>query len=109
MVKLFLEGKRFPQGSLSYFKWHCYVFDIVRFFTNQRFLTWFLEFDPESFFTILKKLYLDQEPYDYISNQDSFIAMYAEKVPGLEACQTLADIINIVCHTVDKLLDRDRE
>ena len=32
---MFLEGKKFPAGSLSAFKWRIYVYDIVRFITNE--------------------------------------------------------------------------
>ena len=66
VITIFLEGKKFPQGALSSFKWRCYVYDIVRFCTNDKFMSWFLNFDPESFFQVLKKLFLDQDPYDYI-------------------------------------------
>ena len=34
VMKMFLEGKKFPQGTLSAFKWRIYVYDIVRFATN---------------------------------------------------------------------------
>jgi hypothetical protein len=34
VMKMFLEGKKFPQGTLSSFKWRIYVYDIVRFATN---------------------------------------------------------------------------
>jgi hypothetical protein len=104
-----LEGKRFPAGQLSVFKWHCYVFDIVRFFTNKQFLVWFLQFDPESFFQILKKLYLEQEAYDFIQNQESFVAMYRDSVPGLEVCSTLLEIIEVVSSNVDTLLEEERK
>lgn len=58
-MKLFIEGKKFPSGILSTFKWRSYVYDIVRFATNEKFLKWFLEFDPECFFSLLKKLFLE--------------------------------------------------
>ena len=45
IIRLFLEGKSFPSGSLSSFKWRMYVFDIVRFITQDWFLHWLLEFD----------------------------------------------------------------
>lgn len=58
-MKMFIEGKKFPQGNLSSFKWRIYVYDIVRFATNEKFLNWFLEFDPDSFFKLMKTLFLD--------------------------------------------------
>jgi hypothetical protein len=50
VIRLFLEGKKFPNGNLSSFKWRMYVFDIVRFITTEQFLKWFLEFDAQRFF-----------------------------------------------------------
>lgn len=58
VMKMFLEGKKFPQGTLSSFKWRIYVYDIVRFATNQQFLEWFLAFDPDCFFKLMKTLFL---------------------------------------------------
>lgn len=63
---LFIEGKKFPSGSLSSFKWRCYIYDIVRFLTNEKFMVYFLNFDPFSFLRLVKKLFLEQEPYEYI-------------------------------------------
>ncbi len=77
-MKMFLEGKKFPQGTLSAFKWRIYVYDIVRFATNERFMNWFLEFDPETFFKLMKQLFTDQEPYEYIVSQKAFIEMYKD-------------------------------
>lgn len=42
--------------------------DIVRFVTNEKFLQWFLDFDPDSFFAMLKKIFNDLEPADFIVN-----------------------------------------
>lgn len=42
VMRLFLQGKKFPTGTLSAFKWRMYVFDIVRFITTPQFLKWFL-------------------------------------------------------------------
>jgi hypothetical protein len=50
LIKLFLEGKKFPHGTLSAFKWRIYVYDVVKFMTNDKFLNWFLDFDPDVYF-----------------------------------------------------------
>ena len=34
VMRMFLQGKKFPAGTLSSFKWRMYVFDIVRFITT---------------------------------------------------------------------------
>jgi hypothetical protein len=31
-------------------------------------MAWFMEFDPESFFTVLSKVFNDPEPADFIVN-----------------------------------------
>ena len=67
IIRLFLEGKKFPSGTLSSFKWRMYVFDIVRFITTPQFLKWFLEFDGYRFFQLILPLFNDQEPFQYIA------------------------------------------
>jgi hypothetical protein len=109
VMKMFLEGKKFPQGTLSSFKWRIYVYDIVRFATNQQFLTWFLAFDPDCFFKLMKGLFLDQEPYEYITSQEGFIEMYKEKVNGLDACMTHTQIIDTLHEQIKQYIQRDKE
>lgn len=78
VISLFIEGKKFPSGSLSSFKWRCYIYDIVRFLTNDRFMKFFLQFDPFEFFHVVKKLFIEHEPYEYIRTQQAFIDQYKE-------------------------------
>ena len=59
---------KIPTGSLSAFKWRCYIYDIVRFLTNDKFMSWFLDFDPHAYFNVLQKLYQEPEPYEYIKS-----------------------------------------
>ena len=66
VITLFLEGKKFPQGSLSSDMWRYYVYDVVRFCTNEKFMAWFLDFDCVTFFSVLKKLFVDPEPSEFI-------------------------------------------
>ena len=33
---LFIEGKKFPSGQLSIFKWRCFIYDIIRFLTSEQ-------------------------------------------------------------------------
>lgn len=81
---MFMEGKKFPAGNLSELRWRYYVMDIVRFFTNEKFLAWFLDFDAESFFNVLLKLFINPEPREYITSQDDFLAKNREANPFLE-------------------------
>lgn len=68
IIKLFLDGKKFPVGSLTSNRWQYYVMDIVRFCTNERFMIWFLEFDSDAFFTVILKLFNDTTPFHFIKN-----------------------------------------
>ena len=108
VMGLFMEGKKFPQGSLSSFKWRCYIYDIVRFLTNEKFLAYFLTFDPLCFFSILEKLFLEQEPYEYLKSQTEFITQYSEQVIGLEPCLHHEEIIIFMDEQVTKMLEADR-
>lgn len=96
VMQLFLEGKKFPTGTLSSFKWRMYVFDIVRFITSSQFLKWFLTFDPQRFFKLVLCLYINQEPFQYIQTQKGFVEMYKDEVPGLEECLSHIEILNAI-------------
>ena len=102
-----MEGKKFPNGSLTQFKWRCYIYDIVRFLTNEKFLSFFLDFDPYSFFDILKKLFLEQEPYEYIRTQYDFTQQYKDQVLGLEPCMNHEEIIIFMEAQVKARLEED--
>ena len=101
---LFIEGKKFPSGSLSIFKWRCFIYDIVRFLTSDRQVTFFLEFDPHCFLNIVAKLFLEQDPFEYIKSQHSFIEMYKDEIVGLEPCMTHEEIIACLDANVKSLL-----
>lgn len=58
-------------------------------------MAWFLEFDPDSFFAILKKIFNDHEPYEFITTQDSFIQKHMEENPFLTPCYDHESIIGI--------------
>ena len=103
-MKMFLEGKKFPQGTLSSFKWRIYVYDIVRFATNTEFLRWFLAFDPDQFFKLMKMLFIDPEPYEYIRTQAGFISEYKSKINGLDACMTHTEIIETLQKEIVKYI-----
>ena len=108
MTSLFIEGKKFPSGTLSSFKWRCYIYDIVRFLTNEKFVSYFLTFDPASFFAVVAKLFLEPVPFEYIKSQASFIEMFKDTVVGLESCPAHAEIITCLDQNVTQLLDDDK-
>ncbi len=47
IIKMFLEGKMFPYGSLSPEKWRMHVYDIANFVTTDEFLKELINFDAE--------------------------------------------------------------
>ena len=47
IIKMFLEGKKFPNGELEENQWRVHVYDIVEFVTVLEHLVDILEFDPE--------------------------------------------------------------
>lgn len=100
LVTLYMEGKNFPQGQLSSLRWRYYVMDIVRFCTNERFMQWFLDFDPDSFFAILRKVFNEPEPFEFIMSQDDFIAKHKAENPFLEPCYAHTDILAIFTRKV---------
>ena len=71
---------------------------------------YFLEFDPHSFFMVVRRLFLDEAPYEYIKSQANFIEMYRDTVVGLEEpCMNHAEIIECLDSSVQRLLQADRE
>ena len=94
---------------MSAFKWRCYIYDVVRFLTKEEFMSWFLEFDPHFYFHVLKKLYLEQEPYEYIRSQENFFKMYEDSISGLEPCLTHEEIIKTLDTQVEGMLKKDRD
>ena len=56
-------------------------------------MSFFLEFDPHCFLNIVAKLFLEQDPFEYIKSQHSFVEMYKDEVVGLEICKTHEEIV----------------
>jgi hypothetical protein len=107
LITLYMEGNRYPNGNLSSLRWRYYVMDIVRFCTNERFMEWFLDFDPDSFFAMLKKIFNDPEPYDFITSQDDFIAKNKQNNPLLEPCYAHSDILTIFDRKVAQIIAKE--
>ena len=72
-------------------------------------MTFFLDFDPYSFFNIVKKLFLEHAPYEFIKSQASFIEMFKDQVVGLEACMSHEEIIICLDAAVKTYLHSDRD
>ena len=83
--------------------------DIVRFCTNERFLQEFLSFDAEAFFQVLKKVFNDTEPHEYIKSQHQFIESTKNKFSYLEACFDHSEILSILEQKVDEVVKQKSE
>jgi hypothetical protein len=55
---LFIDGKKFPSGSIRENKWRSYIHDIIEFLTNQEYLKTLLNIDAESFFQMISVIFL---------------------------------------------------
>ena len=58
-------------------------------------MQWFLDFDPDSFFAILKKVFTEPEPFDFIMTQDEFLESNKDENPHLQPCYAHQDILII--------------
>ena len=94
---------------LDPFKWRSYIYDIVRFITNEKYLKWFLDFDPDCFFKLMKIIFLEDDPYEYIASQHSFIEMYKDSIKGLEQCMTHSEIIDILHKVISNNINKEKE
>jgi hypothetical protein len=52
-LNLFIDGKKFPAGSIRAKMWNAYLHDIIEFLANQEYLKILLSIDAESVFQII--------------------------------------------------------
>lgn len=57
IIKMFLEGKKFPYGSLTSQQWQQHTFQIIEFLMSDKYLNDVFVFDPEMFFKVIAKLF----------------------------------------------------
>lgn len=66
IVKMFLEGKKFPYGNLTQPQWQAHTFQIINFIMNDKYLNDVFIFDPEQFFKVIARLFCGQ-PWKFFS------------------------------------------
>lgn len=71
IIRLFLKGKKFPSGELERNQYALQVFSIVDFVTNEDNLATMIDFDPESFFETVLRLFTG-DPWKFLTNQGKF-------------------------------------
>lgn len=58
LIRLFLHGKKFPQGNIKETKWRSYVHDIVQFLSNPQILKDLAIIDADNLFQIIEIIFL---------------------------------------------------
>lgn len=51
---------------------------------------------------------MDNEPFQYITNQRGFVEMYRDEIAGLEECASHNDILNAIHKEVQEILEADK-
>jgi hypothetical protein len=68
---MFLDGRKFPDGTLTSDQWRTHVHDIIHFITTEEYLRTILDFDPEMFFFVIEKLFKGR-PWQYLSEMRKY-------------------------------------
>ena len=67
MIRLYLNGKKFPQGNIKEAKWRAYVHDIVQFLSSTEILFDLVCMDAETLFQVMSILFMrTSKPYDLV-------------------------------------------
>jgi hypothetical protein len=103
-----LEGQDYPAGNLDSLRWRYYVVDIVTFVTNEKFMQWFLEFDPDCFFTMLRKIFNDPEPYEFVDSLPEFIEQNRAENPLLGKCHGHSQMLTIFDKVVSNVVAKEK-
>tara|TARA_B110000285_G_C15090668_1_gene598892 strand:+ start:859 stop:1296 length:438 start_codon:yes stop_codon:yes gene_type:complete len=69
IMKMYLEGRSFPYGSLQHEKFEQYSIQISKLVMNNQFIKEFLEFDSKCFFESIQKLFYGQ-PFNFVAYLD---------------------------------------
>jgi hypothetical protein len=90
-MKMFLDGKSFPYGSLPPEKHRVHVFDIAHFVTTDEFISDLIAFDCDQFLKIISRLFYGV-PFFYLQTQKEFFEKGLIKSPIM--CPPPSDIIS---------------
>jgi hypothetical protein len=67
LIRLFLLGKRFPQGNIKEAKWRSYIHDIVQFLSNPQILKDLATIDAENLFQVIDIIFMkNSKPYELV-------------------------------------------
>jgi hypothetical protein len=91
IIRLFIDGKSFPNGYLPPDKHRIHIYDIVNFITNDFVLDELLQFDCDQFFKVSAKLFYGQ-PFKFLKDQRDYLMK--NNVKGTGMCMAPSKIIN---------------
>jgi hypothetical protein len=66
VIRLFLNGKKFPSGNIRERKWRTYIHDIIEFLSEQHILRVLLELDAETFFQTVAIIFYPSKAFDLV-------------------------------------------
>ena len=69
----------------------------------------FLKFDADAFFQVLKKVFNDQEPHEYIKSQFTYIEQTKKSNPYLEPCLSHSEILDVLEKKVTEVVNEKKE
>lgn len=71
MIRLFLNGKRFPQGDIPEKRWKNYVFELVDRITQLQIMRDLIYIDSEAYFQIMSILFYKGKVFDFINQSQT--------------------------------------
>eukprot|EP00347_Sterkiella_histriomuscorum_P024298 403331615 len=91
-IRLFIDGKKFPQGNIREHKWRSYIHDVIQFLSTPEYLKVLLEIDAETLFQVISILFYPSKPFelvqqgrDLISNPSLKSLTHIEFIKDLES------------------------
>ena len=74
VIRLYLNGRKFPQGLIKEKKWRAYVHDIMQFLSNPEILGELASLDAEILFQVISVLFLrSSKPFSHVlQGRDDF-------------------------------------
>ncbi len=63
VIRLFLNGRKFPHGKIRSKKWRTFIHDIMDLLKTSTILKVLLDIDAESFFQTISIVFYESKPY----------------------------------------------
>lgn len=66
VIRLFIDGKKFPQGNIRERKWRSYIHDVIQVISTHEYLQMLLYIDAEALFQVIAILFYPSKPFDLV-------------------------------------------